>query len=436
MTLPSPLPVLGHLPAFLSDKLGFLTRCAASGRDVVRLQIGEPTLLLTTPPDIQHVLTGNPANYTKTRRLTGARGKALSGSGMQTAIGAEHLRQRRLLQPAFHPRSVEPFVRPMHERTDTRLNGWTNPTLNIVSEMESIALSIIIGAIFGPDFIDEGDHLAKAITVRRAYLEYYYASVFPLPDYLPAPIVFRYRRALKEIDSAIHRAISDPRPPSGSFTGLFSGLRYPEGAAMNRSQLRDELLTLMSTGYETIGDALAWTLYLLALHPEHEAKMVEEIQSVLGSDPPSPENIAELRFTRMVLEESLRLYPPTWIFIRMAAGDDTLPSGESVRAGDKIYLCQYIVHRMERYFPDPERFDPNRFAPAARAARPRFSYFPFGGGQRVCIGEQFALQEAAVVLATVLSRFRLELVPNQKIQLNAGITLRARKGILMRLGRR
>lgn len=434
--LPPALPLLGHIPAFLSGKLRFLSRCAEHGR-AVRLQIGEPTLLLTDPNDIQHVLTGNPSNYGKTRRLTGARGKALSGAGMQTANGAEHLRQRRLLQPAFQPRSIEAFFSLMLGRTESLLERWRNlAEVNLAEEMESLALSIIIGAIFGPGFEDRDDRLTKAITVRRAYLEYYYGALSPFPEYLPLPIVFRYRAALKEIDGAIARALDAPPAPGGSFHSMFDALRYPDGAPMNRTQMRDELLTLMSTGYETIGDALTWTLFLLASHPEAEAAVLAEIETVLGVNPPSLETIGSLRYTRMVLEESLRLYPPTWIFIRMALGNDRLPSGEAVASGDKIYLCQYVMHRHPEYFPDPERFDPERFTDAARRSRPRFAYFPFGAGQRVCIGEQFALQEAAVVLAQILPRFRIEIVPGQKIVPRAGITLRPKHGLRIRLTRR
>lgn len=420
-------PLLGHAPAFLADKLGFLTRCAAEYGDVVPLRIGEPTLLVAGAEDIQHVLTGNPGNYGKTPRLTGARGKRVSGAGMQTASGAAHLRQRRLLQPVFQPRSVEGFLTLMHGRTEALLARWRDGAdMDLAKEMEGLALSIVIGAIFGDGFRDDGDRLAKAITVRRAYLEYYYACVLPLPEYLPAPIVFRYRGALAVIEASIQRAISEDETTTG-FAAMYRERRYPDGGAMAGKMLHDEILSLMSTGYETIGDALTWTLYMLAKHPEVEAAVLEEMR---GPD------AGALRYTRMVLEESMRLYPPTWIFIRMALGPDELPSGAPVAAGTKLYLCPYVTHRLAKYFPDPERFDPERFRVGVKHGRPRFSYFPFGGGQRVCIGEQFAVQEALAVLAMVVPRYRFEVLDARPIVASPGITLRPKNGLRVRLRKR
>jgi len=419
-------PILGHLPAYLPDKLNFLTRAAQAG-GTPELQLGERTLLLTTPGDIQHVLTGNPGNYTKSPRLTSERGKRLSGRGMQTAVGAEHLRQRRLLQPAFHPRSIEPFYELMQVRTTRHLAAWRpGQTRNVSEDMEQLALSIIIGSMFGPDTLPDEAALARAITHRRAYLEFFYSSLFPFPEYLPLPVVFRFRRARRTIDASIAHALA-AKPGSG-FAAMFAAMRYPDGGEMTFPQQRDELLTLMSTGYETIGDALTWTLYLLAQHPQVEAAVLEELARELpaGGSLPDASTVPRLRYLRQVIEESLRLYPPTWIFIRMAVDHDRLPSGARVEPGTKIYLCPWVTHRDPRYFPDPLRFVPER-------ARPRFAYFPFGAGQRTCIGEQFAFQEATVILAMLLPRFRCEVPAGHKLTLQSGITLRACNGLPLRI---
>ena len=209
---------------------------------------------------------------------------------------------------------------------------------------------------------------------------------------------------------------------------MFAGRRYPEGSAMSAAQQRDELLTLMSTGYETIGDALTWTLYLLAQHPDVEANVLAELAREIPSDEigPDADSVPRLRYLRQVIEESLRLYPPTWIFVRMAVADDRLPGGAAVAPGDKLYLCPWVLHRDPSYFPDPLRFRPER-------ARPRFAYFPFGAGQRVCIGEQFAIQEAVVVLALLLPRFRGEVHPGHSLTLQPGITLRPLGGLPLRI---
>jgi cytochrome P450 len=419
----------------LADKLGFLRSCAARYGDVVELRIGEPTYLLTNPADIQHVLIDKALSYAKTPRLTSARGKRLSGSGLQTSFGSEHLRQRRLLQPLFQRRSVEMFYPVMLRKTERWMARWNGGgTMDAASEMESLALSIIIGTLFGSDMDD--NPLAQAITVRRRYIEYVYASLFPFPEYLPANIVFKYRRAMDIIDQTIHGEIAHPTAGKNtphSFTSMLSEVAYPDGSRMTTAQIRDEILSFMSTGYETIGDALGWTLYLLAEHPRIDQAVADELDRVLGERVPRVEDIPKLVYTRKVLEESMRLYPPTWLFVRMALRDDPLPSGPTIRRGSKIYLCQYVVHRDPRYFPEPERFDPERFSEASRAARPRFAYFPFGGGSRTCIGEQFAWLECVTILAMVLSQFRFVVEPSQRISLRPTITLRPKNGIRMRV---
>lgn len=430
---PFALPVAGHLPGFLPDKLGFLTRCAAEYGDVVALQIGEPTYLLTRADDIQHVLVDNAANYDKSWRLTSKRGRRLSGSGLQTSSGAAHLRQRRLLQPQFHRRSVETFLPIVLDRTQRRLSAWDEGRrIDLAAEMESLALSIVIGALFGPEYRDPA--LEEAITIRRRYIEYVYGSLLPYPEAWPLPVVRRYGAAMRYIDSVIRREIRKPASPHG-FAARLAAVEHPDGSTMSEDQVRDELLSLTSTGYETVGDALAWTLYLLARHPDVEDRMLAELGAVLGGRAPSPEDLAKLTYGRQVLNESMRLHPPTWIFVRMARASDTLPSGAPVTARHKLYLSQYVVHRHPRYFPEPDRFDPGRFAPEAVAGRPRFSYFPFGGGQRQCIGEHFAVLEMQAVLSRVLPAFRFELA-DDAVTPRPTITLRPKGGIRAVLRRR
>ena len=418
--------------AYLPDKLGFLTECAARYGDVVPLRMGEPTLLLTHPVDIQHVLTGNSSNYDKTWRLTGPLGQRISGAGLHTSVGAEHLRQRRMLQPLFQRSVVETFAGGMRVRVAHHLDTWRpEETFDLRPAMESLALAIMLGALFGPGFDDVDGEMARAITVRRAFYEYVYRSLLPSPDRLPLPIVFRYRKAISTIDRVIEREL---RCGDGgdAWAAMFASARYPDGSRINPSQVRDEILTVMSTGYETPGDALAWTLYLLATHPEAETAVLRELEQVLDGRAPTAEDVGRLSFTRMVVDESMRLYPPTWIYIRMARDGDQLPgSGAQVAAGTKIYLCPWVMHRHPKDFAEPERFRPERFADSTRG-RPRFAYFPFGGGPRICMGEQFALLECVLAVAMVLQRFRLEVIPGQTIEPSPGITLRPKYGIRVR----
>ncbi|HLK22873.1 MAG TPA: cytochrome P450 [Bryobacteraceae bacterium] len=431
---PAAWPLVGHLPAFLHDKLGFLTRCAEEYGDTVPLRIGEPTFLLNDAADIQHVLIDHSANYSKTWRLTSPRGKRFSGNGLHTSFGADHLRQRRMLQPVFSRSAIEElFFEVMLDRTSRRIDAWTQQAgveLDVAAETESLALSIILGSIFGLQFPDE--KLAAAVTLRRGYIEYFYESLLPYPEHWPFPMVRRYRRAQASIDAIIRQQLEHPSS-ARSFLTSFAAATYADGSRMDFHQQRDEILTLMSTGYETIGDALAWTLYLLVLHPDVESQVIAELETIPGNREPSAGDITKLTFTRQVLDESMRLYPPTWLYIRMALSDDTLPNGIHIRKNSKLYLCQYVTHRSAKYFPEPLRFDPGRFAPGEAAKRPRFSYFPFGGGTRQCIGEHFALLEGVTVLALLLRRFRFQLIQHQAIVPRPTITLRPRNGIRVKI---
>lgn len=434
---PPAYPLLGHLPDFLRDKLGFLSQCAAQYGDVVKLKIGRPTFLLNNPEDIKHVLVTKPENYDKTPRLTSMRGKRLSGEGLLTSLGAEHLRQRRMLQPVFYRKVVESYAETILSSTEDMLAEWRSHTeLDIAQGMMKLAQDIMIRTVFGTDFKDSLGGLAGAISTRRQYMEYIFFSLFPFPECLPRRIVREYPRAIKRIDGTIDRAIQARRTSGNASNDMLSMLmraRYEDGTPMNDKQVRDEARTLLITGHETIGTALAWTWYLLAQHPEAEATLLAELHEVLDGRRPGVEDLPKLRYAAMVLAESMRLYPPTWIFVRIARQEDILPSGVTLPAGAKLYLCQYVMHRHPRHFSDPERFDPERFSEAAKQGRPQFAYFPFGGGPRVCIGEAFAKMEGLLVLATIAQRFKLALVPGQVIAPEPRMVLGPKNGIMMRL---
>lgn len=430
-------PLLGHAPAFLSDKLGFLARCASVYGPVTALNLGEPTYLLNDADDIRHVLATNAANYDKTTRLTSRKGRWLSGAGLLTSSGAQHLRQRKMMQPCFHARSIAVFADGVAAAIAERATAWTpGRELDIADEMMALAQQSVLRSLFGADVHDQGAGLAAAIAVRRRFMDYVFFSHLPFAELLPVPIRFAYRRAMARIDRFIYAAIARRRAdaaPPGDLLAMLVQARYPDGSAMDDRQVRDEALTISITGFETVGEALAWTWYLLARHPEVEARLVAEVADVLQGRPPTLADLPKLRYAAMVLEEALRLYPPTWIYIRMARGLDRLPSGVAIPAGAKLYLCPYVVHRNPRYYPDPERFDPERFTDAAKAARPRLAYFPFGHGPRVCLGEAFARMEAVLVLASIIQRFRLELLPGQSIVPEPRMTLHPKNGIRMRL---
>ncbi|SPP63646.1 cytochrome P450 [Nitrospira lenta] len=435
---PAGYPLVGNLPEFLCDKLGFLSRCVATYGDVIKLKIGEPTFLLNHPDDIKHVLVLNPDNYGKSPRMTSARGRKLSGAGLLTSVGPEHLRQRRMMQPVFYRKTVESFSRIITEGVEEMLARWADGMeLDLEGEMMGLVQRNIVKTLLGVDADHDLPALLDAVTIRRQYMEHVFFS--PLPEWVPSRIGWRYRRAMHRIDAIVMGAIQARRARPADTKDLLSLLlcaKYDDGTAMTDHQVRDEVVTLLVTGYETIGEALTWTSYLLSQHPAIAAKCFAEVDAAIGGRPPGVEDLPKLPYLGMVLAESMRLYPPTWIFIRIAQEEDTLPSGAVIPAGSKIYLCQYVMQRHPRYFPDPERFDPERFTDTAKKERPQFAYFPFGGGSRVCIGEHFAKMEATLILASLAQRFRLSLVPGQTIVPEPTMTLHPRNGIRMRVEQR
>jgi cytochrome P450/glycosyltransferase involved in cell wall biosynthesis len=419
----------------LRDKLGFLSRCADEYGDVVKLKIGEPTFLLNNPEDIKHLLVVNPDNYVKSPRMTSSNGKRLSGAGLLTSVGAVHLKQRRMMQPVFYRKTVESFSQTITDGIGTMLARWEDGVeLDFGREMMGLVQRNIVKTVLGSDADEEMPALLDAITIRRLYMEHVFFS--PFPGWMPSRIGWAYRQAMRCIDDCVYRAIRARRARPASEEDVLSLLlraKYHDGNGMTNEQVRDEAVTLFVTGYETIGEALTWTSYLLSQHPAIEARFIAEVDDVLGGRLPTAEDLPRLAYTGMVFAESMRLYPPTWIFIRMALENDRLPSGATIPAGSKIYLCQYVMHRNPRYFTDLERFEPERFTETAKKGRPQFAYFPFGGGARVCIGEHFAKMEGILVLAAMAQRFKLTLVPGQTIVPEPKMTLRPKNGIMMRL---
>jgi cytochrome P450 len=417
---PGGYPIVGHLPPYLHDRLSFLLRCDDGSGRAVRLRLGRVAYLLTDAADVEHVLLRNVRNYTKTPRLTAPRGRRLLGHGLLTSTGAEHLERRRLLQPLFSRRRVGGFGEIVTEVADEIAAGWDDGLLvDVVAEMTTLSRRVIVRALLGRR--SDENELERALEERQRYIEYRFRSLFPLPELAPRPVVAGHRRAVRQIDRALRSAIATRRVDKGAFDDLLAHL---VDTGLSDDDVRDEALVLLVTGYETVAVALAWTWYLLALHPEAEARVQREAD---GFD------LHSLPYTEAVLSEAVRLYPPTWIFVRVALGADRLPSGLEIPSGAKLYLSQYVVHRSPRYFADPDRFDPGRFAADERPSRPEFAYFPFGGGVRLCIGKPFALLEGVLTLATIARRFRLALETDRRVRADPGVTLRPRGPLRMRV---
>jgi cytochrome P450 len=438
---PPGLPLVGHAPAFLRDKLGFLTRCFAEHGDVVRLHIGGPTYLVSAPDDVKHVLVSNSDNYEKTTRLTSARSRRFFGSGLVTAVGPAHLRQRRMMQPVFHHAVISNFAALIAECAAVMIGRWTDGAIvDVDEEMLAVTQRITARALLGEESDTVVDRFRAAVSVRRRYQEFLLGSALPFADRLPTSGRRDYARAHREMDEIVAEGVARRRAAVATGGDLLSMLvhaRYDDGTGMSDEQISDEVRTLSLAGYETVAEALSWSWYLLAGATEAESAVWAEVDGVAtGERGIGTAELARLPWCRMVLAEAMRLYPPTWLFVRVAQRDDVLPSGVFVAAGSKLYLSQWVMHRNPRYFADPDRFDPRRFAPEAIGSRPRFTYLPFGAGRRLCIGEEFAWMQGVSIMASVARRFRLVLPPGQPVEPEPNVTLRPHGGLPMRLAAR
>jgi cytochrome P450 len=431
---PPAAPLVGHLPSYFRDRLGFLLGCDDGSGRPVRLRLGRTAYLLTDAADVEHVLLRNLRNYTKTPRLTGARGRRLLGRGLLTRVGDEHLERRRMLQPLFSRTRIGHLASIVADVTDELTAGWQDgAVIDVRAEMTTLSRRVILRTLLGRRSDEAG--LERALDVRERYIEYRFRSVFPLPEYVPRPIVMAHRRARLRIVRAFRSATETRRASDHEHADLLGQLvatATAKGRRLSDEDVVEEALVLSVTGYETMAVALAWTWYLVARHPDVEARLHREVDG-LHDERPRAEDLAALGYVEATVNEALRLYPPTWIFVRVALGPDRLPSGVEIPAGAKLYLSQYVVHRSARYFPDPGRFDPSRFDPAGRASRPEFAYFPFGGGVRLCIGKPIALLEAVLALASIARRFRLALEPGAPVTPHPGVTLRPQGPVRMRV---
>ena len=394
------------------------------------------SFLINKPEYIEHVLLANHANYRKShfsRNLLGP----LLGNGLLTSEGELWRRQRRIAAPAFHARRTAEFVATMGSCSEAMLTRWAarSGSFDVAAEMTALTLDIIARTMFSTEVAGEIDAIRQltdvVVKLRPSLLD-----LFGFPQWIPRLQPKPYRAAVAAFEALVARFLAERRGGSVERGDLFSMLlaaRDAEtGQGMSERQLRDEILTIFLAGHETTANALSWTWYLLAQNPQAEARLHEELDRVLGGRTPRFTDLAELKWTRMVIEEAMRLYPPAHTIARAAIGEDRI-GGVRVPPGASISISMYVTHRNPNLWPAPERFDPERFAPAAVAGRHRFAYLPFGGGPRICIGNGFAMAEAQVILATVAQRYRLRLARNHAVEPIGLITLRPKHGLWVTL---
>ena len=434
---PSPdrLPFLGHLTMFRRDPLKFLVDSAREYGDLVFFKFGPQDLYLLNHPDyIKDVLVTNNRNFVKSRGLQMA--KKFLGESLLTSDGEFHRRQRRLAQPAFHRQRINGYASVMTGYGARTRNRWQpGESLDIWQEMMRLTLAIVGKTLFDADVEAEAPEIGAALTDVMQLFERITNPFGGLLEKLPLPGNFRWLKAKQRLDATIYRIINERRATSEDRGDLLSMLLLAQdeegdGGSMTDVQLRDEAMTLFVAGHESTANALTWTWYLLSQHPEVEAKLHQEIDAVLGGRLPTANDVARLRYTEMVFAESMRLYPPAWILGRRVLKDYDV-GGYVVPANSIVLMSQWVMHHDSRYYPDPFKFDPERWTTEEREARPKFSYFPFGGGPRVCIGEQFAWMEGALLIATIAQQWKLRLASDQRVEPKAMITLRPKYGMRM-----
>jgi cytochrome P450 len=403
--------------------------------DVVYFKVVQQHLHLVSHPDlVREILVNQQNNFIKSRALQ--RAKILLGEGLLTSEGQHHLRQRRLVQPAFHRDRLAGYASAMSECAVRARERWQpGVAMDVSVEMAQLTLSVVAKTLFSADIESEAPQIGDAMT---SILELFRVLLMPFSEYfdkLPLPSKRRFQKARARLDATIYGLIRERRQ-SGIDTGdLLSMLLLAQdedkGGGMSDEQVRDEALTLFLAGHETGANALTWTWYLLSQHPDVERRLHEEIDAVLGGRPPEFSDLPNLRYAEMILSEALRLYPPAWAIGRKALADFSI-GGYQLPAGSICIVSPFVVHRDARWFPDPEKFDPGRWTPEARESRPKFSYFPFGGGARVCIGERFAWMEGVILMAAIAQKWRFRLdPPDAQVEPLPLVTLRVKNGLRM-----
>ena len=432
--------LLGNLAAVSHDWLGFYARCAKQYGDIVRLRyLHVPICLLMHPRDIEEVLVTNANNFTKSADYR-ALARVL-GNGLLTNEGESWRRQRALIQPAFRRESILSYAPVMTRATDKLLGSWRDAeSRNVHEDMMGVTLEIVAQCLFGTEVASVTEQVGRAMQVLTDRFIAEASQALLLPFEIPNVLVPARRKVINELNNVINGIVHERRNSNQSRGDLLDALlqmRDSEGRPMSDAQLRDEVMTLFLAGHETTAIALSWSCYLLAKNPGVEKKLVEELRAVLGEREPMPDDLVALHYTEMVLKESMRLYPAVWGIGRRAIADCEI-GGYHVRAGTNIFIFQALTHRDPRFFKDPDAFDPERWRedPVRAGKIPRFAYFPFGGGPRVCVGAAFAMLEATLLLAMVQQKFQLRLMPGHPVEPVPSVTLRPKHGIRVTVHRR
>jgi cytochrome P450 len=442
---PPGYPLVGVLPRLRADPLRSLADIAGHYGDIANLggrRWGLRWFLISGPEHIQYILQENYRNYRhglNSAILT----KHLAGNGLPVNDGETWLRQRRLIQPAFHHDRIAALIPTVSRSIAGTLDRWKagprrGETLDIQQEMEALMLNIVVETMFGNGLSPaEIQAISAAVSTVIGYISW--LALLPLPLWLPTARNRAFRQALRLLNTTIYRLIDERRrhrEGRDDFLSLLLDARDDTtSTGMTDTQVRDEVMSFFLAGHGPTAIALAWTWYLLAKHPDVEGRVAAEADAVLGDRAPTLADVARLTYTRMVVEEAMRLYPPAWLFTRSPRTDDVI-GGYTIPRGSVLLISPYVTHRRSQDWEHPETFDPLRFTPEHATTRSRFAYIPFGGGPHLCIGNHLAVAEAQLIVAAISRQYQLRLAPGHDVEPEALLLLRARHGMPMLLRQR
>lgn len=433
--------LLGCSRELHADPLGFYEGVWRTYGDFVKVRAfaGIDLYMLIRPEAVEHVLVRNHKNYRKPGFFNKPVG-TLAGRGLVTSEGDLWKTQRKLMQPVFGRERIAALAATMADAVEGLGDEWSRgepgQAIDMQEAMSRLTLKVAGLTLFGADISDEADAIGGAFRAAFAHVRYRMDNMGAPPGWVPTAENRRFAKAKGTLDRVVLDIIEARRKGGEDRNDLLATLLAAQdeetGRGMSDAQLKDEVLTLLLAGHDTVGAALSWAWMLLGEHPEVQERAAEEIHGVLGDRPPTAADLPNLPFTRAIFEETLRLYPPAPGQPRQAIGPDEI-GGHPIPKNALVMVCQWVTHRHPEFWPAPDRFDPERFLPGHTEGRPKFAYFPFGGGARSCIGNHFALMEATLILASILRRFRVELVPGQSIAPDTTFTLKPKPGVDVRL---
>lgn len=432
--------LLGSADDFKSDPLNFMIECHRKYGDVVAMRMGTLPMLMISDPDLIHqVLVAKASSFTKDAAIKN--NAEFFGNGLLRSEGEYWKRNRKLASASFSPRRLEQYGQEMIEICNKKIANWNDgEIIDLEKELMRLTLSIAAKTLFDTG-VEDNDGFEAALLDAQKYLSERMEDfiVLLLPEWIPVPTNIHLKDAIHRVDRVVYKLIQERRGNTEGRIDLLSSLinvQDEDGSKLSDKEIRDEVFTLFFAGHETTSLTMTWTYYLLSQHPEIEEKLLNEINSVLQNRSLTTGSDAhQFDYARKVIRESMRMLPPVWVIGREAAEDCQIGDYE-VKKGTSILISQWVNNQDSRWFSNPEQFNPERWTPEFCEALPKFAYFPFGGGPRTCIGNNFALMEAVLLLVSISRNFHLDLESSQKVELHPAVTLRPRTSIMMKVKKR